>query len=62
MQERSQTGEDQRQVIIPPSTSSETVQRLLRHTSPVKTMTVWQIARLVTNADVTDSQSVEREP
>ena len=62
MQERSQSGEDQRQGISPPSTSAETVQISETDTSPVKTMTVLQSARPVTNDNETNSQSVEREP
>ena len=59
VQEKSQTGEDNRLVVSPPIPSTETVQNLETDTSPVKTMTVLQIALPGTNINGTNSQSKE---
>ena len=62
VQEKSQTGEDQRLVISPPGPSPETVQIREADTSPVKTMTVLQSASPGTNNNETNYQSMERVP
>ena len=62
VQERSQTGEDQRLVISPPSTSVEVVQIPETDMSPVKTMMVLQSGRPGTNINETNSQSIKRLP